>query len=184
MAIIVKRSLSSQENAEEPIKKGWRKIAGTTNSITIPKEARYARLILKGTVGASSQNYGIFLYAGNQTGTAYNRRTLLSANPTVTEQTLSGDGYVIQFLPAGEHGTASTINLWLELQFPMSGSGVIGHYSSHATNTFDSRLGTIEYYRQSADNDHTYQLKRTGSTISSVYWVAEYLTDEDFESLE
>lgn len=184
MAIIVKRSLSSQENAEEPIKKGWRKIAGTTNSITIPKEAQYARIILKGTVGASTQNYGIFLYAGNQKNTAYNRRTLLSSSPNVTEQALSGDGYILQLLPAGEHAVASTINLWLELQFPMSGSGVIGHYSSHATNTFDSRLGTFEYYRQSADNDHTYELRRTGSTVTDVHWIAEYLTAEDFESLK
>lgn len=183
MAIVVKKSVSDGEIVENPIKKGWRKIVGTTNSITIPKEAYYARIVFKGTLSSASQSAGVFFTATNKNGTAYNRRALLSNNPGLTEQTLTGSS-IIQLLPAGDYSLGSTINLWIEFQYRTGGNTIFGKYSSHATGTFDSRIGTVEYYRQSANSDHGYALARTGSTVSGARWIAEYITEEDFESLK
>lgn len=182
MAIVVKKSVSDGEIVENPITKGWRKIVGTTNSITIPKEAYYARIMLKGTLSAASQSAGVFLTSSNKTGTAYHRRTLLSNNPNISEQALTGSS-IIQVLPAGNYDLASTIAIWIEFQYPTTTKTILGKYSSHATGTFDSRIGTIEYYRQSANNDHSYALARDGSVVSDMRWIAEYITEADFNSL-
>ena len=182
MAIVVKKSVSDGEIVENPISKGWRKIIGTTDSITIPKEAYYAKIVLEGTLSAASQSAGVFLTSSNKTGTAYHRRTLLSDNPNISEQTLTGSS-IIQVLPAGNYALASTLAIWIEFQYPTSGNTVLGKYSSHATGTFDARLGTVEYYRQSSSNDYTYVLSREGSTVSNVRWIAEYITEADFNSL-
>ena len=164
----------------------WRRITGTSATITIPAAAKYARFTIRGHFASVSSETATHFVLGNCTGNTYTRRNWWqnTASPQYAfEETTTTDKKVaIGRGSAGGTG-AYSLAIWGEIYFcagdTYGSDRVLGRYDAHATGIGHSILATWESSRSSTTTDYAMTLQRGTTPADDVHWVLEYLTGDD-----